>query len=157
VLTQAQLKELLHYDPTTGIFIWLKALGPRAIVGHRAGRIKSGGYRLIGINGKGIEEHRLAWIYSYGALPQYEIDHINGITSDNRLINLQDIPHKGNSQRVNRPRKNNKCGCVGVHKHKNRFKAQITVDGAKIYLGSFTTIELASEAYQAAKLIHHHI
>jgi len=155
-VTYERLTEVLHYDSVTGIFTWKKAPGPRSTIGTRAGSKKSGGYRHIGIDGKRYDEHQLAWFYTHKTWPIYEIDHIDTITDHNWILNLQDIPHKYNTQRINHPRKSNKCKCTGVHQQtKNRYRAQIMVNGLKIYLGSFTTMKLASAAYQAAKLTHH--
>ena len=50
-MTQHRLKELLSYDPDTGIFTWNVCLG-NARVGASAGAIKSNGYLIIGLDKK---------------------------------------------------------------------------------------------------------
>ena len=66
MLTQAKLKEVLHYAPETGDFTWLKAVGSRAQVGCLAGCSSSHGYTRIIVCGTEYKAHRLAWLYTYG-------------------------------------------------------------------------------------------
>lgn len=54
-------------------------------------------------------------------------------------------------QNINR-RFKNMTGAVGVRKHHNRYQAHIWVHGKTFFLGSFSTIEEASEAYKQAEL-----
>jgi hypothetical protein len=74
-----------------------------------------------------------------------QVDHKNNIRTDNRLENLQWVSHSQNQQ--NTPiRKDNKSGIKGVCKHGDKWKAQIQIDGIKIYLGTYETIEEARDA-----------
>jgi hypothetical protein len=72
-LAAERLRELLHYDPTTGKFIWRTARhGVR--VGAEAGRVnKSTGYREIMVAGRTYLAHRLAWLPISGELPKADI------------------------------------------------------------------------------------
>ncbi len=63
MITQAELKEILHYDPDTGEFTWLVSPAKNVKSGDRAGCLADNGYRHIGINGNTYKEHRLAWLY----------------------------------------------------------------------------------------------
>ncbi|MGL9722094.1 HNH endonuclease signature motif containing protein [Symbiopectobacterium sp.] len=47
---------------------------------------------------KRCRAHRLAWIYVYGVEPDGEIDHINGIRSDNRICNFRIVDDKQNAR-----------------------------------------------------------
>jgi len=77
----------------------------------------------------------------------YEIDHINGVVSDNRICNLRDIDRSGNQQ--------NKSNTRGYSKDGNRYKAMITKDGTHIYLGMYATEQEARNAYLQAKSVLH--
>src|SRR6266403_6014080 len=95
-----KLKELLAYDSESGIFTWKKAHG-RGIActkaGDRAGGKNWCGHRLIGIDGRRYREHRLAYEFVFGSIPNaFEIDHINGVYDDNRIANLRLATHQQN-------------------------------------------------------------
>ena len=96
MLTQKELKELLHYNPDTGVFTWLVTRG-RNKAGDVAGNTnKNTGYlqiRLIYILYQG---HRLAWLYMTGEWPREYLDHINGVRDDNRWVNLREATHRQN-------------------------------------------------------------
>lgn len=151
MLTQSRLKELLHYDPNTGTFVWRSARqGVR--VGGVAGCINGNGYQLICVDYRLYMSHRLAWLYVYGAWPEHEIDHINGIRDDNRIANLREATRAENAQ--NRAKQsNNTSGLIGVHwdSTKRKWISQIKIDGATKHLGVFDTPESAHAAYCVAK------
>jgi len=153
-LTAARLRELLHYDPETGLFTRLVATkGPKGAIGAVAGCLDRKGHRYIRVDGTSYAAHRLAWLYAYGEWPRDMIDHVNGEKDDNRLFNLRDVDMCINMQ--NRRHSNNRLGLLGVSAHKNRFRALIEVDGKSMRLGNFATPQLAHAAYVAAKRVHH--
>ena len=110
-LTQDRLKELLHYDPETGVFTRRVSAGGKK-AGSIAGADHNMGYRQISIGGKLYLAHRLAWLYVHGEWPGVCIDHINQVKNDNRIANLRDVPWGVNQE--NRTRKANKSGIAGV-------------------------------------------
>ena len=84
-----------------------------------------------------------------GEIPKgYVVDHINNISSDNRLINLQIITKRKNSTKD----RINKTGFTRVNYKKDmgKFISSITIEKENIHLGSFLTKEEAYEAYQTA-------
>ena len=81
LLTQERLKELLSYDPATGIFAWKTRRNQLSDIGQRAGTIHVCGYRVIRIDESGYQAGRLAWFYMTGQWPKSEIDHKNRIAS----------------------------------------------------------------------------
>lgn len=155
-LTQAYLREILKYDPETGIFTWIvdrsKAVKSGSIAGCKGKQI---GYITIGIKGRVYKAHRLAWLYSYGDWPKGLIDHINGDKSDNRLTNLRDVMADGNSQNVRKPNRRNKSGFMGVIWFQNKWRATLSVNGKCKWLGDYTTPEEAHQVYLEAKRKYH--
>lgn len=142
------LRELLHYEPTTGVFTHKKKR-QKVIVGQFAGCRKSNGYRKHQISGVTYLEHRLAWLYVTGAWPRGQIDHINGNRSDNRIANLRDVSVLENRQNLRHAQ--GAVGLLGVSKKRNKFHAEITVDYKRISLGSHPSAELAHSKYIEAK------
>ena len=89
MITQERLKELLHYDPETGVFTWKVDKGTRARAGQEAGCLNGvSGYIDISIDKKLEKAHRLSFLYMDGSMPPEHTDHINGIRNDNRPQNL---------------------------------------------------------------------
>lgn len=152
LLELADLRNLLDYNPETGLFIWRRSNSNVSPAGSLAGRsINSDGYRQIVINRRFYKAHRLAWFYVHGVWPK-QIDHINGVRTDNRLCNLRNVSSQQNAHNQRRPHRNNRSGFLGVSKRADgRFQAEIRVSGKKRYLGAFPTAEQASAAYVAAK------
>ncbi len=95
IVTHEQLLKVLEYDPNTGIFKWKESRGPKS-KGSIAGTMHHTGYRYIEINNKPYAEHRLAWFYINKSWPVAEIDHIDRIKDNNKLINLRDVSHSIN-------------------------------------------------------------
>ena len=161
LITQEYLKSILEYNPETGIFTWLKlAKNVHTMhIGDIAGCFDSNGYITIQINKKQYKAHRLAWLYETGNWPEYDIDHIDGITvpNFNKFSNLRDTDK--NNWNTRELIQSNTSGFRGVSwvDRDNRYLAHIQINGKGKYLGHFLTLEEASKAYEAAKLIYHKI
>lgn len=150
-LTAERLRELLSYDPETGIFTWRIRTSNNIKVGQRAGSDMSG-YLSIRLLGGRHKAHRLALLYMYDVSPEGIVDHINGITHDNRIENLRVVTRSGNAANQRRARADNACGYLGVHKAKGvGWKSQIMLSGVTKHLGTFDTPAAAHGAYLAAK------
>ena len=134
----------LMYDPTTGKF-W-----------REAGCASSSGYRQIWFDGKQQMEHRVAWFLHYGVWPDKQINHINGIRSDNRISNLRLSTNSENMYNRAKP-KNNASGFKGVSWNQKRQKWQVSITYRRVTqsLGAFTNLEDAAAAYQRAALHYH--
>lgn len=145
-----KLIELIEYDRDTGVFLWKYSVG-RCKAGSEAGSLHGKGYVRIQAFGKNILAHRLAWLFVHGALPSGQIDHINGIKSDNRIINLRNVTATINSQNMHRSRVTSKSGFLGVESHRGKWRARIRVNGKKVSLGTMATPQEAHAAYIEAK------
>ena len=155
MLTQDRLKELLNYDPLTGIFSW-RVNGGRKRKDQIAGSKDVHGYWQIGLDNRLHKAHRLAWLYVYGWLPAEPLDHIDFNGCNNAIANLRLLePHQHIEHR--RRNKNNTSGFRGVHlcKSTGRWVAQIKTKYKWIWLGRFDTPEAAHQAYKNAAKIHH--
>ena len=152
MLTQSELKTLLHYDPNTGIFTWLVSRA-KGKANTRAGFVGQNGYRRIGICGGVYLEHRLVWLYVYGAWPSGQIDHKDGVRDNNALSNLRVVFGSGNRENLGGAQRNNQSGFLGVwyHPRLGKFRASIKVKGKLRMLGHYPTPEAAHAAYLLAK------
>lgn len=157
-LTAQYLRQILNYEPETGIFRWAIVRRPSPFKpGDRAGTIdKKKGHLIIKINGKSYKAHRLAWLYVTGEWPTTQLDHKNITPADNRLDNLRECTTAINCQNQGM-RKNNRSGFPGVYWHKKgkRWIASISVNMKRIHLGYFDDLEEAGAAYMKAKLAFH--
>jgi hypothetical protein len=150
MITQAELKELLTYNPETGIFNWIKRNG------NIAGSRHNQGYTIITVNRQKYLAHRLAWFYVKGSFPSEFIDHINHICHDNRITNLRQATFSQN-QHNRRLNVNNSSGFKGVYWNKsaNKWQSQIQMSGIKKGLGLFTDKNEAHQAYCKAANKYH--
>lgn len=75
-------------------------------------------------------------------------DHRDGNGLNNRRKNLRPATIAQNARNCRRP-KNNTSGVKGVtwHAKDNRWRAQIKVNGKRVWLGSFTSLDAAATAY----------
>ncbi len=154
IISVERLRELLDYDPETGVFTWRGKTNRRIRVGAIAGNVNSRGYISIGVDDRNYTAHRLAWLWMYGEWPKNEIDHVNGIRTDNRLNNIRDVVHSVNMQNAQAPRPRKTFGHMGTTyiKASNKWQAQIKVNDNYFYLGLFDSSEQAHKAYIKAKL-----
>lgn len=157
MITQQQLKELLHYCPETGVWTWLVDRRGGIKKGAIAGSImiKSGGkkYRRIKVMGAMIRAHRLAFLYMTGSFPEEEVDHEDGNGLNNCWSNIRAVTHADNAKN-HRLRSCNKSGTAGVcwHKRYNKWQAVITVNMRKKALGYFTNKDDAVAARKKAEI-----
>ena len=97
------------------------------------------GYRQIRIDYENYLAHRLAWFYVHGAWPDGEVDHIDGATDNNRLVNLRVVTRQQNRWNYSlRPRKG---GILRNIRFKdNRPHVTFARGNQRIYHKAFPTI-----------------
>ena len=148
-------KELLNYDPETGIFT---KHSKRKGVHRKVGTVSRYGYWQISIcldKQKVMLAHRLAWFIYYGELPTI-IDHIDGNRLNNSISNLRVCSSRENN--LNKTRKSNtKSGRKGVswYKRDSKWEVRIKHKNKNLHLGLFDDIDEASKVYEEkAKELH---
>jgi hypothetical protein len=148
MLTQEILKHHYDYDPETGEFTSTGNVKySNRPKGSVAGTLhKTKGYVYVSVKNKTYRAQRLAFLWMTGSWPLYQVDHINRNKSDNRWINLRDIPAKENTW--NRPvYRTNRSGYTGVIWNKKLSKWQVLCrsNGIQEYLGLFDDIHEAGK------------
>ena len=150
-----RLNSLLDYNKDTGLFTWkLNRRGYRGIkMGDIAGTIGKHGHIYITVDGKRNLAHRVAWSIVKGLIEDsIEVDHINGVASDNRISNLRLATHKQNQENRGVHKKNT-SGFRGVSFDSGRscWVAKICHNKKQINLGRFSTAEDANDAAVLAR------
>lgn len=155
-LCRERLLKALRYDPDTGQWTWLiskRSFAGKVRPGAQAGTTKDGYIHII-FEQRSYRAHRLAWFVIHGIFPPkgFEIDHINGNRSDNRISNLRLVTRSQNNMNGTLSRRN-KSGYRGVSRHVDgKWDARITKDGQVHLLGLFPTAEAAAGARHDAEL-----
>jgi hypothetical protein len=146
-----QLRRVLHYNPTTGVFVWRVAIGGKAKAGKVAGGNHST-YWGIQIGKRTYLAHRLAWLYMTGDWPDEDIDHRNRIRTDNRWENIREATPKQNAENLTvRPTLVSGCCGVNLDARTGLWKARITHEGLTRHLGYHQNLHDAVRARKTAE------
>lgn len=148
------IKDLVRYDPETGLF-HRRIASSRGPIGSVVGG-NTKGYTMLWVDGAKYSAHRVAWFLFYGEPALQIIDHVNGDKSDNRIVNLRLSDTNQNHWNKTKS-KNNTSGFkgVGYHKSTGMWQAQIMARKSYSYLGLFPTAEEAHQAYRDAAIKLH--
>ena len=149
MISVERARELLDYDPKTGKLTW--KFRRRGIEKDEAGSITLNGYITVGVERKEYLGHRLAWLIYYGENPKYDIDHINGIKTDNRIENLRDVTRRENSLNKKQHRAGRLPGAFrrDYIECEKRWLSVARVEGKDRYIGVFFTELEAHCAYMS--------
>lgn len=151
-LTAERVRELMSYDPSTGIFRWLVSRGS-AKAGNVCGTAHVDGYWVIYIDGQRFLSHHVAWLYVKGEWPTSEIDHRDRDRGNGRVENLREATRSSNMHNT-ATYKNNKVGlkgvCIDGRAKLKKYQAFIRINGRNVGLGYFMTAEEAHAAYVRA-------
>jgi hypothetical protein len=134
-----RVRELLAYDPDSGVLRWRVATARSIQVGDIAGCVRPDGYRRVTIDYAPYLASRLIWLWMTGAWPQHQVDHEDRDPKNNRWSNLRDFTPAQN-MRNQGPRSNSTSGVRGVSWHKRAQKWSVlkrSSDGKRRSLGYF--------------------
>ena len=111
-----------------------------------------GGYNFVNLSHHGVIKirriHRLVAVAFLANLSnKHCVDHIDNQKINNHITNLRYATHQENNRNCT-IRKDNQLGVKGVYYNKrhNKYISQIRIDGIKIYLGCYNTLEEAKQA-----------
>lgn len=164
-VTQALVRELLDYDPTTGVLVWRVrsskwfdnddhrcAVWNARFSGKVAGSINAHGYVVTSVLGYRHPAHCLIWLWMTGEWPKGEIDHGDHDRTNNRWLNLSDAGALAN-RKNKRLYASNSSGVPGVawENSAGKWRARINVNGQTKHLGLFEDMPAAVAARKAAE------
>lgn len=138
IILQKELKNILYYDPESGLFTWVNDLTNGVKAGELAGTVRGNTKLLyISINSTRYRADKLAFLYMTGIYPEYEIKHKNGARFINSWDNLEmeikpEIKNYGKG--------GNKIRGVTCN---SDYKVIIVHDGKRCYLGTYTDFDEA--------------
>jgi hypothetical protein len=149
-LTQDYLKEILDYDPKTGIFKW-KVSKRKTREGDIAGSVNTYNRRVISIDGLSFTASRLAFLYMTGVFPVHSLRHLNKKNADDSWDNLKEVvplfkrkvPNIADKPPGKYP---------GIHwrVRKAHWEVKFYTNGRHIILGCFDTFDEAVECKKEA-------
>lgn len=95
---------------------------------------------MVYIDKKNYYTHRIIWVMLHKKIPKnVEIDHINRIRTDNRLVNLRAVDRSLNNLNAT-PRKS-VSGHKGIRKRDGKWAVRIKYKGKDTTLGRFTSLD----------------
>lgn len=154
-LSQEYVQRLFNYDPDTGRLTW-RISGHSVSIGQEAGKADGKNGRRVRINYYRYKVAIIIWVWMTGhwpiGKPDEVVDHRDTNPYNNRWKNLRLISQLKNS-RNRYTNLNNTTGFTGVDmdKRTGKYRAHITVNMQKIYLGTFLSARDAAEARKQAE------
>ena len=157
MISHERLKELVDYDPDTGIFRWKAKAAARVKIGEVFGSLGTGGYLTVFLEKKCYPLHVLAMFYTDGVWPSELVDHKDLNKTNNKRNNLR-LATKSQNNRNCKIRKDNRSGVKGVSyrdKSGGQWVCRIHTDSGRKYIGCFKTKEEATAIMKIAREEHH--
>lgn len=166
-ITPAIIRELLDYDPETGLLTWRhrdrswfdsdrvwKRWNTRYARKPALALEDRRGYKRGTILSHDFLAHRVAYAHFYGVWPNI-VDHENHDKGDNRIENLSDGDSQSNS-RNQKCQKGSATGHPGIsllmRESKPAYQVSIGIGGGKVkYLGRRRTLEEAVDLRKTAE------
>lgn len=143
MITQKHLKEVLNYNPTTGIFTWINC-GSKKRNKKIAGTICKDGYRSVRVDNISYQSGRLAFLYMEGYFPEHEVDHKDRNRANDKWNNLRHVSRQCNMRNCSIGSLNT-SGVKGVWWHKDRKKwtVGIKINLKQKHIGCFVDFDEA--------------
>ena len=168
-LDQEYLMQCFDYSIDTGLLVWkerpiehFKDLRAQASWNStNAGRPTAQsqtthGYLRVSINKQRYFAHRVVFALINGFWPK-QVDHANGIKTDNRICNLRACSQSENMMNRRARAKGTRSGVKGVNwcMHSKKWNARIYVNGRSTSFGYFSSVEEAAQAVSCARKQYH--
>jgi hypothetical protein len=137
-----RLRQLFSYDPETGVITRLigKTLGP---ISNKKGMISVDGWRAT--------KSRVAFALHAGYWPMKLVDHKDRDQTNNRWVNLRlATPQQNQFNKVGFGKYPKGVVFKADAKRSKPWAARIRINGKKVPIGSYATMEEAEAAYNKA-------
>lgn len=128
----SELRTILSYCPVTG------ELRKNGVLCEN----KEDSYIYVWVFGKLYLGHRICWLLHYGEWPTSILDHKNRNKQDNRISNLRESSHSRNKHN-SKVAVTSTTGITGINRAGDKFRVRIMVNGVRVNVGTFNTIEEA--------------
>lgn len=156
MITQQKTLELFDYRD--GNLFWKPRImsrgRPSVLDGRKVGCPNGSGYITVVHNKRKYYLHQLIFLMHHGYIPS-NIDHVDGIGSNNRIENLREASVSQNMQNT-KLNTLNTSGFKGVHfnKQKKKWQAKLWLHGKQI-ARAFETKELAIDFMELLREMAH--
>ena len=160
-LTHERLTDILHYEPQTGVWTWLKSQyqnrpHPGDVAGVVTETCEGKSYRYIGIDQRHYKSQRLAIYYMTGSWPDGEVTQKNHDSLDDTYDNLR-VATRSQTIASSKKRVDNTSSYRGVswNERVGKFESYIKLNYKKHHLGFFNCPVAAAKARnEAAERLH---
>jgi len=166
-VTPEILRQLIRFDEATGEYFWkerdaslfknerrISCFRSRFVGKKLFTKPTRHGYGAAIVLGYSFLAHQIVWAFHHGEWPKM-IDHINGDRFDNRLENLRECTPSEN-QKNKAMLARNTSGRIGVtwNRQRRKWYSSIRVENKYIFLGSFHSLDDASDARARAEKLY---
>ena len=116
------------------------------------GKGKNKTYWQVRCFGKTFKRSRVVFYMFHGRWPSPIVDHINGVSLDDRIENLRECNYSQNTANSKNKKRTNGLPRGVQVVPSGRYRAVITKNGHTRYIGTYDTKEEASMAYKNRKV-----
>lgn len=149
------LSNVTYDEASPSCLRWRSNMVDKKSRGCVAGWLHPSGYWHVRFGGHQFRAHRIVWLIHNGNLrDEVQIDHINNISYDNRICNLQTSTALANVRKRKRV-STNTSGFIGVSyvKRDKLWVINIKVNRRRLYLGSCKDPEMGAAVYDRAYIL----